>query len=161
MNFTARIWQNDKEGFWLAEIPALDLMVQAVHKEELDVTIKDAVELLVGVPSFSVTVSTFADGIVIEPNDLAPLRALLIKRAQAKYRDRITINSGVMTGKPVIAGTCLTVEYILGSLAQDMTVDELLAQHAKLTKEDVLACFGLAADIVGNPFSAPLIDEKK
>ena len=54
--------------------------------------------------------------------------------------NRITTNPQVMTGKPVIRGTRLTVEYILNLLAHDATVSELLAEYEGLTEADIKAC---------------------
>ena len=55
--------------------------------------------------------------------------------------ERITLNKKVMAGKPVIRGTRLTVEYILGLLARGATVEEVLAEYDGLTPEDIRACF--------------------
>lgn len=58
-----------------------------------------------------------------------------------------------MMGKPVIAGTRITVESILERLGAGETVDQLVAEHPRLTGEAVLAAveFGaraLRADVV-------------
>ena len=53
---------------------------------------------------------------------------------------RITTNQKVMTGKPVIRGTRLTVEYILNLLAHDATVAEILTEYEGLTEADIKAC---------------------
>lgn len=57
---------------------------------------------------------------------------------------RITIDPKIMVGKPIIKGTRLTVERILGLLVQGMTVEEILQEYNKLTKEDILACLAFA-----------------
>jgi uncharacterized protein (DUF433 family) len=54
--------------------------------------------------------------------------------------NRITTNPKVMTGKPVIRGTRLTVEYILNLLARDTTVPEILAEYDGLVEADIKAC---------------------
>lgn len=56
--------------------------------------------------------------------------------------DRIAIDPQVMTGKPVIRGTRLTVQYIVGLLAHGATVEEILAEYEGLTGDDVRACIG-------------------
>jgi len=53
---------------------------------------------------------------------------------------RITLNPKVMVGKPVIKGTRLTVEYILGLLAHGTTFAEILGEYEGLTQEDIQAC---------------------
>jgi len=54
--------------------------------------------------------------------------------------DRITLNPKIMTGKPVIRGTRLTVEYVLNLLAHGATEEEILAEYEGLTREDIRAC---------------------
>ena len=54
--------------------------------------------------------------------------------------ERIVINPKVKVGKPVIKGTRLSVEYILGLLAQGATFDEILQEYDGLTSEDIQAC---------------------
>jgi uncharacterized protein (DUF433 family) len=51
----------------------------------------------------------------------------------------------IMMGKPVIAGTRITVEFVLEKLAAGETVDEILVSHARLTREGVLAAVSFAA----------------
>lgn len=53
--------------------------------------------------------------------------------------ERITINPQVMVGKPVIRGTRLTVEYILGLLASGTTMAEILEEYPGLVKDDIRA----------------------
>jgi uncharacterized protein (DUF433 family) len=57
--------------------------------------------------------------------------------------ERITINSKVMVGKPVIKGTRLTVEYILGLLAHGTAIDEILEEYPGLEKDDYLCLSSL------------------
>jgi uncharacterized protein (DUF433 family) len=52
---------------------------------------------------------------------------------------RIVSNPNVMLGKPVIAGTRITVEHVLKELGAGMTIDELLDTHPHLTREMILA----------------------
>ena len=54
--------------------------------------------------------------------------------------DRIVVDPEVMVGKPVIRGTRLTVEHVVGLLAHGMTVEEILAEYEGLEREDVRAC---------------------
>ena len=53
---------------------------------------------------------------------------------------RIVMDPNVMLGKPVIQGTRLTVQYILGLLAHGATTDEILREYEGLTRQDILAC---------------------
>jgi hypothetical protein len=44
-------------------------------------------------------------------------------------RERITLNPGVMMGKPVIKGTRLTVAFILNLLARGSTTAEIVEEY--------------------------------
>ena len=61
-------------------------------------------------------------------------------------RDLIRSDPAVMMGKPVIAGTRITVELILEKLAAGETVEQLLAAHPRLTEEGVRAALAFAAE---------------
>jgi uncharacterized protein (DUF433 family) len=54
-------------------------------------------------------------------------------------QDRIQIDPEIMGGKPVIQGTRVPVELILRKLGSGMSVDSILADHPRLTREDILA----------------------
>jgi uncharacterized protein (DUF433 family) len=73
--------------------------------------------------------------------------------------ERITLNPKVMVGKPVIKGTRLTVEYILGLLAHGATVAEILEEYEGLVQEDIQACFLFATKALGNTTFMPLTAE--
>jgi uncharacterized protein (DUF433 family) len=57
----------------------------------------------------------------------------------------IVSDPNVMMGKPVIAGTRITVELVLEELAAGTSVDELIAGHPALTPEAVSAALKFAA----------------
>jgi uncharacterized protein (DUF433 family) len=69
---------------------------------------------------------------------------------------RITINPKVMVGKPVIRGTRLTVEYILGFLAHGITMEEILAEYPVLEKDDIYACLLFASETIQDASLIPL-----
>lgn len=73
--------------------------------------------------------------------------------------ERITLNPKVMTGKPVIKGTRLSVEFILGLLAQGATSAEILAEYEGLTAEDLQACFLFATKSLREIEFMPLMAE--
>jgi len=54
-------------------------------------------------------------------------------------QERIEINPDIMGGKPVIRGTRIPVETVLRKLGAGMTVEAILADHPRLTREDILA----------------------
>lgn len=69
---------------------------------------------------------------------------------------RIIIDPKIMVGKPIIKGTRLTVQHILGLLAQGMTTEEIMHEYKNLTKEDILACLTFARNTLENTTFAPL-----
>ena len=54
-------------------------------------------------------------------------------------KNLIQSDPSIMMGKPVIAGTRITVESILEKLAAGETVEQLLEAHPRLTREAVQA----------------------
>ena len=53
--------------------------------------------------------------------------------------DVIKTDPTVMMGKPVIAGTRITVELILEKLAAGETVEQILEAHPRLTRQAISA----------------------
>ena len=78
---------------------------------------------------------------------------------KSKLLERIVINPKVMVGKPIIRGTRLTVQYILGLLAHGATMDEILQEYEGLTREDILACLLFAMEALENTAFVPLTVE--
>jgi uncharacterized protein (DUF433 family) len=64
--------------------------------------------------------------------------------------DRIEINAGVMLGKPVVRGTRIPVELILRKLSEGATEAQLLDAYPRLTREDIQAAIGYAADTLAH-----------
>ena len=59
----------------------------------------------------------------------------------------IQSDPAVMMGKPVVAGTRITVELILEKLSAGETIEQALEAHPRLTREGVLAALGFAARV--------------
>ena len=72
------------------------------------------------------------------------------------YREMVVSNPGVMMGKPVIAGTRITVESILGKLAAGETVEQVLEAHPRLNEDAVRAALAFAADALHADVIYPL-----
>jgi uncharacterized protein (DUF433 family) len=64
--------------------------------------------------------------------------------------ERIEINPQIMGGKPVIRATRIPVETVLRKLGSGMTVDAILADHPRLTRDDILAAQAFAADYLAD-----------
>ena len=76
-----------------------------------------------------------------------------------KLLERITLNPDVMIGKPVIRGTRLTVQFILGLLAHSASVEEIIDEYEGLTREDIRACLLFATESLENTTFMPLTAE--
>jgi uncharacterized protein (DUF433 family) len=63
---------------------------------------------------------------------------------------RIEINPEIMGGKPVIRGTRLPVETILRKLGEGLTAEAIIADHPRLTVEDIRAAQAFAADYMAD-----------
>jgi len=68
----------------------------------------------------------------------------------------ITSDPGVMLGKPVVAGTRITVELILRKLGAGESIEQLLDSHPRLNREAILAALEFAADAIGAEVVRPL-----
>lgn len=61
----------------------------------------------------------------------------------------ITRNPKILGGKPIIAGTRMSVEVILESLAGGMDMEEMLREYPFLKRKHIQAAIDYAAKIVG------------
>jgi uncharacterized protein (DUF433 family) len=63
--------------------------------------------------------------------------------------ERIVVNPKIMSGKPIVKGTRITVEQVLKMLAQGLTIKEILKDYPHLSKDDVAAVLLYAAKVAG------------
>ena len=77
----------------------------------------------------------------------------------AELLGRISVDRKVMVGKPVIRGTRLTVEHMVGLLAHGMTIEEILAEYEGLQREDIQACLLFATKSMQDTTFMPLAAE--
>lgn len=61
------------------------------------------------------------------------------------WQERIVVDPNILTGKPVVKGTRLAVEFIIGLLAKGWKESEILEQYPGLTAEDIRACLAYAS----------------
>jgi uncharacterized protein (DUF433 family) len=64
------------------------------------------------------------------------------------YQEHIVADPRILAGKPVVKGTRIAVDLVLEELAQNPDIEELLAAHPDLTRDDVQACLAYARAIV-------------
>ena len=64
----------------------------------------------------------------------------------------------IMMGKPVIAGTRITVEMILEKLSAGETVEQILEAHPRLTNEAIKASLAFAAQALCADVVYPVVE---
>ncbi len=68
---------------------------------------------------------------------------------------RILRDPGILTGKPVIKGTRISVEFILELLAANWDEAEISENYPGVTRDDIRACLAYARDVVGEMSAVP------
>ena len=63
-----------------------------------------------------------------------------------EWRGKIVSDKNMLAGKPVVKGTRLSVEFLLGLFANGWHEEEVLKNYPTLKKEDILAVFAFAQD---------------
>jgi uncharacterized protein (DUF433 family) len=54
--------------------------------------------------------------------------------------EMIVRNPAILAGKPIIRGTRISVEFIIGLLADGWSADDVLDNYPHLSKEQIAAC---------------------
>ena len=62
--------------------------------------------------------------------------------------ERIVCDADILTGKPVIKGTRLAVEFIVGLLAHGWTEAEILENYPHIVQADIRACLAYASAVL-------------
>lgn len=63
---------------------------------------------------------------------------------------RIVLDPAVLAGKPVVRGTRMSVEFIIGLMAERWSEADILASYPTLTPEDLRACLAYARDLLSS-----------
>ena len=63
---------------------------------------------------------------------------------------RIVLVPEVLAGKPIIRGTRLSVEFVIGLLADGWSQADILQNYPGITREDVIACLAYARDALSS-----------
>jgi len=72
------------------------------------------------------------------------------------WRDHITFDPEILAGKPVVKGTRLSVEFVVGLLAQGWSDDEVLRNYPRMTREGIQACLAYATEALSAERVYPL-----
>ena len=66
------------------------------------------------------------------------------------WKGRITVEPGVLAGKPTIRGLRISVEHVLRALAAGVPAAEIVEDHPDLEPADLQACLAYAAELVAS-----------
>jgi uncharacterized protein (DUF433 family) len=64
------------------------------------------------------------------------------------WRERITVDPKILTGKPIIRGTRIAVEFVVDLLGRGWTMEQVLAEYDHLKPEDLQACLAYAGEVL-------------
>ena len=64
------------------------------------------------------------------------------------WQDYIVSDKEILLGKPTIKGTRISVELVVGLLAQGWTENQILENYPRLTKESLQAIFAYIQDCI-------------
>lgn len=70
--------------------------------------------------------------------------------------DRIVFDQKVLVGKPLIKGTRLSVQFIIGLLGNGMSMEDILSEYNYITQDDINACLLYAAKTLDTNTFVPL-----
>jgi uncharacterized protein (DUF433 family) len=77
---------------------------------------------------------------------------------QKQLKQIVVSDPKMMMGKPVIAGTRITVELILEKLAAGETTEQILESHPRLTREAIQAALAFAAEALRYDVIYPIVE---
>ena len=75
------------------------------------------------------------------------------------WKQYIVSNKDVLLGKPTIKGTRISVEHVIGLLAQGWTEDQLLESFPRLTKDAITAVFAYIHDCMHDGLLFPPVKQ--
>ena len=64
------------------------------------------------------------------------------------WRERITTEPDILMGKPTVKGSRISVELIVGWLAQGWTHEQLLESYPNITRDDILAALAFTTEML-------------
>ncbi|MCK4303120.1 MAG: DUF433 domain-containing protein [Candidatus Eisenbacteria sp.] len=72
------------------------------------------------------------------------------------WREHIATDSQVLVGKPVVRGTRLSVDFILGLLAEGWSEQRILENYPSMTADAFRAVYAYAAQVLGDEATYPI-----
>lgn len=90
------------------------------------------------------------------------MRTLIVLEAKVQgggavnWSARVVLDPTVLSGKPVVRGTRLSVQFIVGLLAQGWSTAQIVQEYEQLAVEDIQACLAYASDLLQTEHVYPL-----
>ena len=72
------------------------------------------------------------------------------------WRNHIHTDPAILVGKPIVKGTRLSVDFLLGLLAEGWSEDQILENYPQLSHESLQAIFAFSAEVMREEVIYPL-----
>ena len=66
----------------------------------------------------------------------------------ASTHDHIVLDPAILAGKPIVRGTRLSVDSVIGLLADGWSEEQIVENYPGLSRDDVLACLAYVRDML-------------
>lgn len=76
--------------------------------------------------------------------------------SRINWQNFISINPKIHHGEPCINGTRIPVAIIIGSIADGMSVDDIIKEYPQIKRESIQAALAYAAEAVRTEILLPL-----
>ncbi|HOY68036.1 MAG TPA: DUF433 domain-containing protein [Candidatus Ozemobacteraceae bacterium] len=73
---------------------------------------------------------------------------------------RIIVDQDILLGKPIIKGSRITVEFVIGLLAQGWKYEDITKNYPRVTQEDIIACLKYASEVLESEKVFPIPSSK-
>jgi len=77
---------------------------------------------------------------------------LLDQNEENPMKSSIIVDPDICNGKPIIAGTRISVQTVMEFLAAGDSIEEILAEYPSLSREDIYACLQFATKLMANHY---------
>ena len=72
------------------------------------------------------------------------------------WQQRIVVDPEIHHGEPCVKGTRIPARMLVGSLADGLTVEQIVAEYPQLQSEDIFAALAYAAEVLHQESLLPL-----
>jgi len=73
---------------------------------------------------------------------------------------RIIVDPNILLGKPVIHGSRISVEFVIGLLAQGWKYEDITKNYPRITQDDIIACLKYASEVLESEKVFPIPSSK-